>query len=273
MATVLRPTRGWVAIDFPELFRFKDLLVQFAVRDVKLRYKQTVLGVAWVVLQPLLAAGLLTFAFGIVAGFEIDDHTPYFLFSFAGMLAWNVFSWTLTKTSMSMVGNAYLVSKVYFPRLVLPLSGTLSTMLDVTVSLAMMVVLFFAYRVVPGLALFVLPIWIVLLLCLALGIGLMAAAMTVDYRDVQHILPVLIPFMMYASAVAYPVSKVPVRWQGVFFIVNPLVGLMEGFRWSLLHTPQPPMLYVAWSAFVSIALFILGAAVFRRTERKAADVI
>ena len=273
MATVLRPTRGWVAIDFPELLRFKDLLVQFAVRDVKLRYKQTALGVAWVVMQPLLAAGLLTFAFGIVAGFEIDDHTPYFLFSFAGMLAWNVFSWTLTKTSMSMVGNAYLVSKVYFPRLVLPLSGTLSTMLDVMVSLAMMVVLFLVYRVVPGLALFVLPIWIVLLLCLALGIGLMAAAMTVDYRDVQHIMPVLIPFMMYASAVAYPVSKVPARWQGLFFILNPLVGLIEGFRWSLLHTPQPPIGYVAWSAFVSIALFVLGAAVFRRAERKAADVI
>jgi len=134
-------------------------------------------------------------------------------------------------------------------------------------------VLFLAYRVVPELALFVLPIWIALLLCRALGIGLMAAAMTVDYRDVQHILPVLIPFMMYASAVAYPVSKVPPRWQGLFFIVNPLVGLIEGFRWSLLHTPQPPMAYVAWSAFVSIGLFVLGAAVFRRTERKAADVI
>jgi lipopolysaccharide transport system permease protein len=226
-----------------------------------------------VVLQPLLAAGLLTFAFSIVAGFRIDDHTPYFLFSFAGMMAWNVFSWTLTKTSMSMVGNAYLVSKVYFPRLVLPLSGTLSTMLDVVVSLAMMVVLFLVYRVVPGLALFVLPVWIVLLLCLALGIGLIAAALTVDYRDVQHILPVLIPFMMYASTVAYPVSKVPVGWQGIFFIVNPLVGLIEGFRWSLLHTPPPPLRYAAWSAFVSIALFILGAAVFRRTERKAADVI
>jgi len=180
MATVLRPTRGWVAIDFPELLRFKDLLVQFAVRDVKLRYKQTVLGVAWVVLQPLLAAGLLTFAFGIVAGFEIDDHTPYFLFSFAGMLAWNVFSWTLTKTSMSMVGNAYLVSKVYFPRLILPLSGTLSTMLDVAVSMALMVVMFIVFRVPPGLALLTLPIWVALILCLSLGLGLIAAAMTVS---------------------------------------------------------------------------------------------
>jgi lipopolysaccharide transport system permease protein len=273
MITVLRPTRGWVAIDFNELIRFKDLLLEFATRDIKLRYKQTALGVAWVVLQPLLAAGLLTFAFAIVAGLKIDDHTPYFLFSFAGLLAWNVFSWTLTKTSMSLVGNAYLVSKVYFPRLILPLSGTLSTLLDVMVSLGVMVVLFVAFRVQPGLALLVLPIWIVLLLCLALGIGLIAAAMTVDYRDVQHILPILIPFMLYASPVAYTVAQLPARYQSLYFIVNPLAGLIEGFRWSLLHTPQPPLPYVAWSAFVSVALFMFGAAVFRRTERKAADVI
>ena len=120
--TVLRPTRGWVAIDFRELFRFKDLLFAFAGRDVKLRYRQTLLGVAWVVLQPLLAAGVLSFAFGIVAGLR-SEGTPYFLFSFAGLLAWNVFSWTLTKTSLSLVGNAYLISKVYFPRLLIPIAS------------------------------------------------------------------------------------------------------------------------------------------------------
>jgi lipopolysaccharide transport system permease protein len=207
-----------------------------------------------------------------VAGLK-TEHTPYFLFSFAGLLAWNVFGWTLTKTSMSMVGNAYLVSKVYFPRLVLPLSGTLSTLLDVMVSLGVMVVLFVVYGVKPGLALLVLPVWIALLLCLALGLGLIAAAMTVDYRDVQHILPILIPFLLYASPVAYPVSHLPARYQSLFFILNPLAGLIEGFRWSLLHTPQPPWPYLAWSATVSISLFMFGAAVFRRTERKAADVI
>ena len=272
MSTVLRPTRGWVAIDFGELIRFKDLLVQFAVRDVKLRYKQTMLGVAWVVLQPLMAAGLLTFAFSIVAGLKVA-RTQYFLFTFAGLLAWNVFSWTLTKTSMSMVGNAYLVSKVYFPRLILPLSGCLSTLLDVVVSFSLMVVMFIAFRVPPGLALFTLPIFVVLILCLALGIGLIAAAMTVDYRDVQHILPVLVPFLLYASPVAYEVSSLQPRYRAIFFIINPLASLIEGFRWSLLHTTPPPAAYVAWSAFVSIGLFVLGAAVFRRTERRAADVI
>ena len=270
--TVLRPTRGWVAIDFRELFRFKDLLFAFAGRDVKLRYRQTLLGVAWVVLQPLLAAGVLSFAFGIVAGLR-SEGTPYFLFSFAGLLAWNVFSWTLTKTSLSLVGNAYLISKVYFPRLILPLGSTLSTLLDFLVSFAVMVVLLVAYGIAPGWPLLLLPIWIALLLCLALGAGFIAAALTVDYRDVQHILPILIPFVLYASPVAYDVSKLPSRYQTAFFLVNPLASLIEGFRWSLLGRELPHWPYLVWSAALAIGLFMFGAAVFRRTERKFADVI
>jgi lipopolysaccharide transport system permease protein len=270
--TVLRPTTGWLAIDFRELARFKDLLFAFAGRDVKLRYRQTLLGVAWVVLQPLLAAGVLSFAFGIVAGLRTKG-TPYFLFSFAGLLAWNVFSWTLMKTSLSMVGNAYLISKVYFPRLILPLAGTLSTMLDFFVSFAMMVVLLVAYGIAPGWPLLLLPVWIALLLCLALGAGFIAAALTVDYRDVQHILPILVPFVLYARQVAYDVSKLPVRYQSAFFLLNPLAGLIEGFRWSLLGRDLPHWPYLVWSAALAIGLFMFGAAVFRRTERKFADVI
>jgi lipopolysaccharide transport system permease protein len=156
--------------------------------------------------------------------------------------------------------------------LILPLSGTLSTMLDVVVSLCLMVVMFIVFRVPPGLALLTLPIWVALILCLALGIGLIAASMTVDYRDVQHILPVLVPFLLYASPVAYEASALQ-RYRTAFFIVNPLASLIEGFRWSLLHTTPPSLPYVAWSTFVSLSLFMLGTAVFRRTERKAADVI
>jgi lipopolysaccharide transport system permease protein len=172
-----------------------------------------------------------------------------------------------------MVGNAYLVSKVYFPRLILPLSATLSAMLDFGVSMTVMVVLMVIYGVKPGFALLVLPIWMCLLLIMALGIGFIAAALTVDYRDVQYILPILIPFMLYASPVAYPASHLPARYQHIFFLVNPLAGLIEGFRWSVLHTPMPPLPYVAWSAAVAVTLFIFGAAVFRRTERNVADVI
>jgi len=271
-ATVLRPTSGWIAIDFRELVRFRDLLFAFAGRDVKLRYRQTLLGAAWVVLQPLVAAGILSFAFGVVAGLRTAG-TPFFLFSFAGLLAWNVFSWTLNKTSLSMVGNAYLVSKVYFPRLILPLAGTLSTLLDFLVSLAMMVVLLIAYGVSPGWPVLFLPVWICLLLCLGLGTGFIAAALTVEYRDVQHILPIVIPFVLYASPVAYDVSRLPARYQGLFFLVNPLAALIEGVRWSLLGRDLPPWPYIVWSAVLTIAFFMLGAAVFRRTERKFADVI
>jgi lipopolysaccharide transport system permease protein len=273
MATVLRPTRGWVSIDVAELFRFRDLLFALAHRDVKLRYKQTALGVAWVIFQPLMAAGLLYFAFRVVAGIEPPQGRSFFVFSFTGLLAWNVFSATLSKTSMSMVGNSYLVSKVYFPRLILPLSGTISTLLDFLVSFGVLVVLFGVYGLQPDVPVLLLPVWIVLLLGLAMGAGLAAAALTVTYRDVQHILPVIVPFLLYASPVAYDASQIAGRYQTAFYLLNPLAALIGGFRWSVLGTPLPPAIYIAWSVFVAAGAFVAGAAVFRRTERKFADVL
>jgi lipopolysaccharide transport system permease protein len=269
----LRPSTGWVAIEFRELVRYADLLVELARRDVKLRYRQTFLGIAWVILQPLVAAGALTFAFGVVAGLKPEGTPSAFLFTYAGLLAWNAFAWTLSKTSLSMVGNSYLVSKVYFPRLILPLSGTLSTLLDMGVSFLLWLVLMAVHGVWPGWAFLLLPVWIVLVLCFALGLGLVAAALTVEYRDIQHILPVLIPFMLYASPVAYDVRQIPAAYQQLAYLLNPLTGLITSFRWSLLGTPPAPLPYVIWSAAISITLFMFGAAVFRRTERNFADVL
>jgi lipopolysaccharide transport system permease protein len=268
----LRPTRGWVSIDLGEIIAFRDLLAEFARRDIKLRYRQTVLGVAWVVLQPLLAAAMLTFAFSVVAGVKTTG-TPPFLLTYAGLIAWNIFGWTLGKTSVSMVGNAYLISKVYFPRLILPLSGTISTLLDVAISLAVFGVLLITYGVGVGWPILMLPVWMGLLLCFALGAGLIAAALTVEYRDVQHILPVLIPFALYASPVAYEMSQIPEGYRSLVYLLNPLAPLITGCRWSLLGRPPAPAAYVLWSAAVSVALFVAGAAIFRRTERKLADVI
>jgi lipopolysaccharide transport system permease protein len=273
MQTVLRPTRGWVAIDAAELFRFKDLLFEFANRDVKLRYRQTLLGIVWVVLQPLFATGLLYFAFRVVAGVEPPEGAPFFLFTFAGLLLWNLFSATLSRASTSMVGNSYLVSKVYFPRLLLPLSGTISTVIDFAVSSVVLLAMLVIYRVDPELQIVLLPLWIAATLCLALGLGLIAAALTVGYRDVQHILPMVVPFMLYASPVAYDVSRIAPRYQTIFYLINPLAPLLAGFRWSILDTPLPPFPFILWSVFVAIGLFMLGAAVFRRAERKFADVI
>jgi lipopolysaccharide transport system permease protein len=186
---------------------------------------------------------------------------------------WNIFSLTLNKTSLSMVGNSYLVSKVYFPRLVLPLSATLSTLLDFAISLGVLLLALALLGVWPGWPLLLLPIWILLILCLALGAGLTAAALTVQYRDIQYILPILIPFLLYASPVAYEVSRIPAEYRSAFYLVNPLAGLIEGFRWSTLGRPMPPILMLEWSAGLAIVLFLFGAAMFRRTERKFADVI
>ena len=269
----LRPTTGWVAIDLRELVEFKDLILELARRDIKLRYRQTVLGIAWVVLQPIVAAGVLNFAFGIVAGAR-PRGPSYFLFTFAGLLVWNLFSLTLNKASLSLVGNSYLISKVYFPRLALPLSGTLSTLLDFGVAFVVMFVMQAFYGVVPEWQLLLVPVWIGMVLFLALGAGLIAAALTVQYRDIQHILPILIPFMLYASPVAYDVTQIPERFQRLFYLVNPLAAPIVAFRASLLPTsPMPPLPYLAWSALIAVALFVLGAAVFKRTERRFADVV
>jgi len=272
-ARILRPTTGWVGLDVRELIEFKDLVFELARRDIKLRYRQTALGIAWVVLQPIVAAGVLNFAFGIVAGAR-PRGTSFFLFTFAGLLAWNLFSATLSKTSLSLVGNSYLISKVYFPRLILPLSGALSTLLDFTVSAAVLLIVQALLGILPPGSFVLFPVWIALILLLALGLGFVAAALTVQYRDIQHILPILIPFVLYASPVAYDVSQIPEAYQRAFYLINPLAALIVALRASVLGgSLMPPAPYLAWSASVAIALFLTGAAVFRRSERRFADVV
>ena len=230
---------------------FKDLILEFARRDIKLRYRQTVLGIAWVVLQPIVAAGVLNFAFGVVAGAR-PQGPSYFLFTFAGLLMWNLFSMTLNKTSLSLVGQLLpdqqgLLSAAHSARL-----GHLATLLDFAVALGVLFVVQAFYGVAPGWQLLLVPVWVALVLCLALGAGLIAAALTVQYRDIQHILPILIPFMLYASPVAYDVTQIPERYQRLFYLVNPLAAPIVAFRASLLPTaPMPPLPYLAWSAAVA----------------------
>ena len=267
----LQPTSGWQAINLRELWRFRDLLLTLAQRDVTLRYRQTALGALWVLLQPLLAAGIFSFVFGQVAKLP-SDGLPYFVFSFAGLLAWNAFASTLTRTSGCLMQNANLVSKVYFPRLVLPLSTVFSTLIDFAVALGLMVVLMVAYHVAPGIGLLLLPLWLTLILLLSVGVGLYASALVVTYRDVQYVLPVLTQFLLYASPIAYAVSAVPTPLRAVYFL-NPLSGLLEAFRWSLLGTGRLDPAQVGYSAGVSILVFLGGALSFQKRERKFADVI
>nr|WP_283250921.1 ABC transporter permease [Rhabdothermincola salaria] len=247
-------------------------MVRLAARDITLRYRQTVLGAVWVILVPLLGAGVLSFVFGGVADLEAPAGIPYFVFTLAGMVTWTTFSQVTTRTSSSLLGNAQLVSKVYFPRVMLPLSTMLSTLVDVAVSLGLLVVLLVATGVHPGLGVLTLPLWFLLVLALALGVGLAAGALMVRYRDVQYILPVAVQFLLFASPVAYTLASVP-EGSRIFFELNPLTGLLEGMRWALIGTPRPSLVLAAWSAGAALAVFAAGIAIFSRMERAFADVI
>jgi lipopolysaccharide transport system permease protein len=267
----IRPTRGWAALDLLSVWRFRNLLLALASRDVKLRYKQTALGVAWVLLQPLLAAGIFSFVFGKVAKLSSDGRS-YFLFAYAGLLGWNLFSTTVTKSSVCLVGNSQLISKIFFPRLVLPLSTVPSALIDFTVALVMMFALMGLYHAPVSPAILLLPVWMTLILMFSVGIGLWTAALTVSYRDVQYILPVLTQLWLYISPVAYSVSAVPqgLRWA---YKLNPLTPVLQGFRWCLLNTDPPNSISVLYSAALSFTFLFVGAHVFKRMERKFADVI
>ena len=268
---IIQPGRGWRAVNTRELWQFRDLLSSLANRDLKLRYKQTALGIIWVVLQPLMAAGIFSFVFGSVAKLP-SDGLPYFLFSYAGLLGWNVFNNTATKVGASLTGNAQLISKVYFPRLILPLSAVPSVLVDFAVAAVMMAVAMAFYHVVPTAAVLLLPVWAALLLLLSLGLGLVATSLAVSYRDVAYILPVFLQILLYASPIAYALSAVPARARTVYDL-NPLSAPLEAFRASLLGTPMPGGGSLAYSAVVSILLFLAGVYAFKRMERKFADVI
>jgi lipopolysaccharide transport system permease protein len=253
------------------VWEFRDLLARFAIRDLKLRYRQTALGVIWVVLQPLLAAGIFSFVFGQIADLP-SEGVPYFVFAYVGMMAWTVFASTLSKISNSLVANHQLISKIFFPRLVLPLSTLVSTLVDFVVALAMGVVVIAAGGVTPSLAVLTLPLWLALDLVLVCGVGFIAAALMVQYRDIAYILPVATQLLLYVTPIAYALSVVPedARWA---VEANPLTGLIEGFRWSLLDTPAPPAGVIVWSVAASIGIFLVGLVVFSRKERTFADAI
>jgi lipopolysaccharide transport system permease protein len=267
----LAPGHRNIARELAETWQARDLLFTFADRDLRLRYRQTALGVVWVVLQPLIAAGIFTFVFGTVAHLS-SDGKPYLVFTFAALTGWNLFSGVLTRASACLVGNANLVSRVYFPRLILPLSVIPAALVDFAVSLVMFAVLLALYHVAPTRALLTLPFWLLLLGAGAFGVGLVAAALTVKYRDVQYVLPVMVQLLLYASPVAYAASRVPARWHTLYYM-NPLVAVIEGLRWSMLGTDPPTAGGVAWSALVAALAITAGIVVFRRMERGFADVI
>jgi lipopolysaccharide transport system permease protein len=269
---VIRPRVAWLPANPRELWEFRELLVRFAARDVTLRYRQTALGVIWVILVPLLGAGILSFVFGGVADLPAPDGLPYFVFSLAGMVAWTAFSQVANRSAGSLLANAGLVQKVFFPRLLLPFSTVLSTLVDVGVSLVLLGVLLAGYGLRPGWEIVTFPLWFLLVIAFGLGIGLTASALMVRYRDVQYILPVGIQFLLFASPVAYTLASVPDDARRVFEL-NPLTGLLEGMRWALIDTARPTPFLMAYASVSAVAALAAGLMVFSRMERQFADVI
>ncbi len=257
--------------DWREVWAFRDLCLALGRRDVTLRYRQTLLGVVWVVLQPVIAGGVFSVIFGRVARLESGAQS-YFLFAYAGFIAWSGFSNALSRAAASVIGQGNLVTKVFFPRLILPVSALFSTTVDFLVGMASLLVLFAVVGSPISPAVVTLPVWILLLFAMGLGLGTIAAALSVRFRDVQHALPVLVQLLLYASPVAYATAVVPESIRA-WFVLNPLAGALDGFRWACIGTAPPSGLSVAVAIAGAIGSLVAGALVFTRFERQIADVI
>ena len=261
---------GWVAIDFAELWRYRELIVFYALRDIKVRYKQTLLGVAWAVLQPVLTMVVFSIFFGRLAGVP-SDGIPYPIFAYCGLVPWQLFSYALTQSSSRIVEDAQVITKVYFPRLIVPLASVIAGLIDFSIALLTLAVMMLYYGIPLSWAIVTLPLFTALALTAALAVGLWLSALNVRYRDVRYTIPFLAQFWLFVTPVAYSSSLVPPQWQALYGI-NPMVGVVNGFRWALLgKTPPDPMLLV--SVIATGVLLTGGLFYFRRMEKSFADII
>jgi lipopolysaccharide transport system permease protein len=267
---VIEPRGGWAPLDLRELWGYRELLFLLASRDVKVRYKQTILGIAWAVIQPIFMMAVFSVFFGRLAGVP-SDGIPYPLFAFAGLLPWMFFSNVVTNCANSLVGNANLITKVYFPRMIIPAAAVGAGLVDFAISFLLLVALMVYYGVGVTSSVLLLPILIVLLTLVALGVGMGLSALNVKYRDVRYALPFLIQFWMFVTPVIYPASLVPEQWRWVLWL-NPLTGVIQGFRTALVGAPFDRT-GLAVSAVVTVLLLTYAAYAFRRMERSFADTV
>jgi lipopolysaccharide transport system permease protein len=269
--TVIRPSSGLFDLDLGAVWRYRELLYFLVWREVKIRYKQAALGVAWAVVQPLFTVLIFTFIFGIFARFP-SDGLPYPVFALAAVLPWTYFAEALRRGATGLVADADLVRKIYFPRLIIPVAGVTSPLVDFLFGMLILVGVMFWYGIAPAWTILLLPFWLFITLTLALAIGLWLGPINVRYRDVMHTLPFVTQVWMFATPIVYPLSMIPQKWQALYSI-NPMVGIIEGFRWSLLGTGQPHMLSIGISLSVITLALIGGSVYFRKMERSFADVI
>lgn len=267
---VIKKTTGFSGANLKELIAYRDLLWFLTIRSFKTKYAQSVLGVGWAIIQPLFSTLIFTIVFGRVAKVS-SDGVPYFIFSLCAMVPWNYFSSTLTESATSLVQNVNMLSKVYFPRIVLPLSVVLSKLVDFAIGLILLMVFLLIYGVPFSSSVFLLPALLVVLLLNALGLGLWLAALAIQYRDVKHAMAFVVQILMYVAPVVYSVGSVPLEYR-FWYALNPMVGVIEGFRSIFLHTVDFPWSYLAEGGIMSFLLFVFGVLYFKRAERHFADV-
>ena len=268
---VIEPRKGLLHLDLKSIWEYRELLYFLVWRDLKVRYKQTIIGVGWTVLQPLIAMVIFTVIFGRFARIS-SDGVPYPIFAFCGLLPWMYFATALNRCMVSVVADSQLVSKVFFPRLVLPIVGTISGIFDFFISLLLFLGLMVWYGFVVTWWLLILPLFLLLALLTALALGLWFSALNVRYRDIAYVVPFITQVWMFASPVIYPVSMIPEKYRSVYSL-NPMVGVIEGFRWALLGKANPDFSVMAVSVVVVVSVFAGGLVFFRRMERTFADVV
>ena len=268
--TIIKPRKGWRFIDWGELFRYKDLFYFLTIRGIKAKYAQSILGVGWAIIQPLVSVFVLTVIFGKLAKMDSEGF-PYELFSMAAIVPWTYFSNTLNDSSSSLLVNTNLITKVYFPRLILPTAAAFSKLIDFSISLVILIVFLMFYGIYPNYNIVFLPLLILIMILTATGIGMWLSALAVQYRDVKHAINFGIQFLLWTAPVAYPIGKIPQEFRWLYDL-NPMVGVVEGFRAALLGGGPMPWLLIAKGAVVALILAFVGSMYFRRMERIFADV-
>jgi lipopolysaccharide transport system permease protein len=267
---VIEPSPGWRLVDFAELYNYRDMLRFLTWRSVKVLYAQSAIGIGWAILQPLFTMIIFTVVFGWFA--KLDSHgVPFSVFSLTALVPWTYFSNAITEAGNSLVSQSQMVSKVYFPRIILPLSGVLAKLIDFGIAFVMLALMMLAYRILPNWNVLALPLLIAIMVMSSLGIGTWLTAMAVQYRDVKHALNFIIQLLMYASPVIYSASIIPAKWQSIYAL-NPMVGVIEGFRAALLGTGPMPWGWIGIGAASALGLLMTGLLYFRRQERLFADV-
>lgn len=268
---VIRPSRGWVSLQLRELWQYRELMLFLIWRDIAVRYKQTIIGVAWAVIQPLMTMIVFSLFFGGLAKIP-SDGVPYPIFSFAALVPWGFFAAGLAASSNSLVGHAALIKKIYFPRLIIPVTSVASGVVDFLIAFIILIVMMLGFGILPTSNVIWLPALIALAGITALGVGLWLSALNVQFRDIRYIIPFLTQFWMWITPIAYPSSLIENKTLRILYGLNPMTGVVEGFRWALLGTDSAPGPVIVVSALAALFVLVSGAFYFRRLEKTFADV-